>query len=621
MWRSPDWFTHAMAVVVSALMLAVPVYYHDELGGRTSFFFSTFAVGLSALLGGLWPGLVSTAIGLVGGVAILVHNREMVGGLGTQVQVTSFAAIWLFISIICDSLRRIARGYASTARAQEVQKIRLETILNSITDGFFAVDRDWSITHTNPPFRHMVKRSERDLIGRDLWDVLTGPANYELRVKLSDAKRVGDPLAIDVSHPNGVWFQFRAFPNSDGMFVYVQDITERKELEAQRDRLLTDERSARNEAEVASRLKDEFVATLSHELRTPLTTMLGWTEILQHRHSDQADIVEGLQAIERSARHQAQLIDDLLDMSRAMTGHMKLELELLSLSELALEVAASLRPAAENKGIHLDVIPTEENDVVRGDAKRLFQVLANLGSNAIKFTPSGGHVQFRIGRCDQGVCVQVSDDGEGIDPEFIPDLFKRFRQANPSISRRHGGLGLGLAIVKQLTELHGGSVVASSEGCGKGSTFEVCLPVPASLRTEATRPFSGSIETNALQGLRVLLVDDDPHTLEVMRAMLCEYGADCVARASAAEALPMLANQKFHALLSDIGMPDMDGYEFIRRVRCLPEPYNRIPAVAFTAFATDRDRERAIAAGFQVHVPKPVDMYRLVDEVARITGR
>ena len=622
MWRSPQWFTYTLAIVVSVLTLAIPLRFQEELGGRAAFIFSTFAVGLSALLGGLWPGLVSTAIGLVGGVAILVFNRELVGGVGTQVQITSFAAIWLFISIICDSLRRIARGYASTARAQEVQKIRLETILNSITDGFFAVDRDWMITHTNPPFRAMVKRSERDLIGRDLWDVLTGPVNYELRVKLSDAKRVGEPLTIDVPHPNGLWFHLRAFPYADGLFVYVQDISERKELEAQRDRLLTDERLARNEAEVASRLKDDFVATLSHELRTPLTTMLGWTEILQHRHADQLDIVEGLQSIERSARHQAQLIDDLLDMSRVMTGQMKLELEFLSLSELASEVVASLLPAAESKGIELEVVSTEDVDIVRGDAKRLFQVLANLGSNAIKFTGPGGHVQFKVGRKDSSMCVWVIDDGEGIQPDFIPDLFKRFRQANPSISRRHGGLGLGLAIVKQLVELHDGEVTATSEGPGLGATFEVCLPLSRAPRLDLLRAYEGNIPRDALAGMKTLVVDDDPHTLEVLCAMLTEYGADCEPVSGATEAIQRLTDFQYDVLLSDIGMPEIDGYELVRRLRQLPAECNgRIPAIAFTAFATDQDRDRALAAGFHAHVPKPVDMHRLVDEVVRIAGR
>lgn len=622
MWRSPQWFTYTLAVGVSVAILAVPAIYYSSFGARGAFIFSTFAVGMSALLGGLWPGLVSTAIGLVGGVALLVANREMAGGIGTQVQVTSFAAIWLFISILSDSLRRIARGYASTARAQEVQRLRLETILNSITDGFFAVDRDWRITHTNPPFRAMVKRSERDLLGRDLWDILTGPVNYEVRIRLSDAKREGEPIAIDVPHPDDVWFHMRAFPSADGMFVYVQDISDRKALEAQRDRLLTDERSARSEAEIASRLKDDFVATLSHELRTPLTTMLGWTEILQHRHGDMPDILEGLQSIERSARHQAQLIDDLLDMSRVMTGQMKLELEYMSLSDLVREVVDSLRPAADAKGVALGVECAEIEDVIRGDARRLMQVFSNLGANAIKFTPRGGHVTFTVGRNEEWLCVQVTDDGEGIDESFLPFLFERFRQANPSTSRRHGGLGLGLAIVKQLVELHGGTVNATSDGPGKGSTFEVCLKARSMQPIEVPEPFAGRTSKDALAGYRVLAVDDDANTLEVLCAMLSDFGAHCEAHTSAAAALAALKAGSFDVLVSDVGMPEMDGYEFVQKVRELPSlEHSQIPAIALSAFATDHDRDRALIAGFDLHIAKPIEMERLIDLVSKVGRR
>jgi PAS domain S-box-containing protein len=617
LWRSPQWVTYALAVGTAVLTLLARAYYQPVFGDKLALVFSTIPVAIAALIGGLWPGLVAAAIGLLGGMLFLGPGISIEDST-KQIEMSAFAGIWTFISIVCDSLRRMARSFADNARVQEVQRIRLETILNSITDGFFAVDRDWTVTHTNPPFRAMMNKTERELVGKDLWDILSGPNNFEVRVRISDAKRSGNPLAIDVPRDNGGWFQLRAFPNADGMFVYVQDISARKALEAQRDQLLADERAARHDAEIASRLKDDFVANLSHELRTPLTTMLGWTEILQHRHIDKPDVTEALQAIERSARHQAQLIEDLLDMSRAMTGKLKLDLGFVSLGDLAYEVAESLIPTAEARGILLKVRPSDDPDIVRGDAKRLFQVVANLVSNAIKFTQPGGRVDLEIESRESQVCVMVRDTGEGIDPEFLPFLFDRFRQADASASRRHGGLGLGLAIAKQLAELHGGTVSAFSEGLGKGSTFEVCLPVTRMRPREETRRYDGSLPKDLLAGLSVLVVDDDPQTLEVLSAGLGEYGASVIKAASAHEALEELAEIPVDVLLSDIGMPDMDGYELIRQVRCQD---NGVPAIAFTAFATEADREKALQAGFQRHLAKPIDLHRLLMNVAQIAGR
>lgn len=623
-WRAPPWVAYAVAIGASTLTLIIRAAYLNALGDRASLVFLTIPVALAALLGGLGPGLVSTAIGLVGGTIFLIIPARPEGAAdpGTQLQITAFAAIWTFIAIVCDSLRRMARSYADNAKVQEVQRQRLETILNSIADGFFAVDRDWIITHTNPPFRTMMGKTEKDLVGKDLWNILTGPKNFEVRVKLAEAKRSEIPLAIDVPQNNDGWFQLRAFPNADGMFVYVQDITTRKQLEAQRDQLLDDERRARGEAEAANRLKDDFVANLSHELRTPLTTMLGWTEILQLRHSENPEITEALQSIERSARLQAQLIEDLLDMSRAMAGKLKLELSFVSLTDVACEVAESLAPTAENRGLSLTVQPCEEPDVVRGDAKRLFQIVANLVSNAIKFTPKGGSVRIAVERHGLLGKVIVTDTGEGIDPEFLPYLFDRFRQADASSSRRHGGLGLGLAIVRQLTELHGGSVAAFSEGIGCGSLFEVHLPVtPLQLSEEGVK-FEGSPPKDLLKGIRILVVDDDPQTLHVISTALGEFGAKVREAPSAKAALEEMKGRKVDILLSDIGMPEMNGYDLIECIRAQDGGKNQsVPAIALTAFATQADRTRALEAGFQQHLAKPIDLNRLLATVAGLAGR
>ncbi|HYG79816.1 MAG TPA: ATP-binding protein, partial [Pyrinomonadaceae bacterium] len=411
----------------------------------------------------------------------------------------------------------------------------------------------------------------------------------------------------------------------------IQDITEQKRAEAERDRVLEREKALRAEAEEASRLKDEFLATVSHELRTPLTAILGWAHMLRTGQFAGGDTAKALETIERNARAQAQLIDDLLDVSRIITGKLRLDVRPVDPNSLIGAAVEAVGPAAEAKGIRVQKIVDTGIVFVSGDPVRLQQVVWNLLSNAVKFTPRGGRVQVRLERVNSHVEIGVSDTGQGISPEFLPHVFDRFRQADQGTTREHGGMGLGLAIVRHIVELHGGTVRAESPGEGKGSTFTVLLPVAAVYQNddvrESVRPAAGdtlpSYECpDRLDGLRVLIVDDDPDTRELLKAGLGRCGTEVVTAASAGEALEAIAADPPDLLISDIGMPGEDGYELIRKVRALPpERGGRVPAVALTAYARTEDRLRALRAGYQMHVSKPVELAELVAVASSLVRR
>jgi len=404
----------------------------------------------------------------------------------------------------------------------------------------------------------------------------------------------------------------------------VRDLTRRKRAEEERERLLA-------EAREANRLKDEFLATLSHELRTPLTAILGWAHMLREGQVEGAAAARAFETIERNARAQARLVDDLLDVSRIVTGKLRLDLVPVSPHSFVDPAAEAVRPAAEAKGVRLEKVIDAGAGYLLGDPARLQQVVWNLLSNAVKFTPEGGLVQVRLERAGSQVEIAVSDTGAGIDPAFLPHVFERFRQADQRTSRQYGGLGLGLSIVRHLVELHGGSVRADSPGEGAGSTFTVTLPVAPLLREEdageGAREAAGdtlhAVECpERLDGLRVLVVDDEPDARGLLEMMLGRCGAVVVAAASAGEALEALARSKFDIIVSDIGMPGEDGYGLIRRVRALaPEAGGATPAVALTAYARTEDRLRAMRAGFDMHVSKPVEQAELVVVMANLVRR
>ena len=375
------------------------------------------------------------------------------------------------------------------------------------------------------------------------------------------------------------------------------------------------EQAARGEVEHASRMKDEFLATLSHELRTPLNAILGWTRLLNVKPGVADDVRQGMAVIERNARAQATIIQDLLDMSAIISGKVRLDSQPLDIATVVQASIDTAMPAAQAKQITVEAaIDAAEPVMVAGDSSRLQQVLWNLLSNAVKFTPRGGRISVRVTRDAANAEIEVSDTGAGITPAFLPYVFDRFRQADASTTRRHGGLGLGLSIVKQLVELHGGTIRVSSEGDGKGATFVVSLPLAAGTATRA--------DDAEMAGLRVLVVDDDDDARDMVRRLLEDRRSVVSTAATAAEALKMLGEKRFDVLVSDIGMPGEDGHTFMRRVRALaPGAGGDIPAVAVTAYARPEDRAKALSAGFQLHVSKPVDPRELFALVARVARR
>ena len=405
-----------------------------------------------------------------------------------------------------------------------------------------------------------------------------------------------------------------------GTVIEVQDITEEK-------RLLEAERQARQQAEVSNRLKDEFLATLSHELRTPLNAILGWVVMLRSGKLGPDKAAEALETVERNARAQNRLMEDLLDVSRIITGKLELKFQPVVLTRVVEAAVASLRPAAEAKGMHLNVVYDPRLCRVYGDADRLQQVVWNLVSNAIKFTPMGGRVETRVGCDGSHVEVKVSDTGEGIQPEFIPYVFDRFRQADSSIQRKHSGLGLGLAIVRHLVELHGGEVSVESAGLGRGATFTVKLPVtatqsadlgvPKEVQPAISGPQSAFKEgTVRLSGLKVLVVDDEADARSLLTAILNQSGAETKTVGSISEALSVLNDWRPDVLVSDIGMPDGSGYDLLREIRSRSTGTAKFPAVALTAYARPEDRHRALSAGFETYVPKPIEPDQLLATIA-----
>ncbi|WP_229262553.1 hybrid sensor histidine kinase/response regulator [Duganella radicis] len=386
----------------------------------------------------------------------------------------------------------------------------------------------------------------------------------------------------------------------------------------ERKELLDSERLARAEAERTSQLKDEFLATLSHELRTPLTAILGWAQVLRRGSRDQADLHRGLQTIERNARAQAQLIEDLLDMSSIASGQVRLEMQPLAPAALAATALESVRPAAEAKQIRLERDFERAPGMVAGDPNRLQQILWNLLTNAIKFTPRGGTVRLGVRRDGEQIAISVSDSGIGITPAFLDHVFERFRQADATTTRQHGGLGLGLAIVKHLVEQHGGTVAVASEGEGRGASFTLRLPRHSGTAPPAdtdTAPAHGA--THDLSGLQVLVVDDEDDARELIKRILSDCNAEVLTAATATEALNLLQHERPDLMVSDLGMPEVDGYGLLDRIRALgPARGGNLPAIALTAFARSEDRVKALASGFLAHVAKPVEPNELIAKVA-----
>jgi PAS domain S-box-containing protein len=525
------------------------------------------------------------------------------------------------------------------------QREWLEVTLSSIGDAVIATDTDGDVTFLNPVAESLTGWKQEEARGQSLRKVfnimneqtretvenpalraireglIVGLANHTVLIAKDGAEMPIDDSGAPIKGAEGKVI---------GAVLIFRDITERRSAEEERSMLLASERAAREKAEAASRSKDEFVAMISHEIRSPLNSILGWAQMLRRGKLDQAETERATEIIERNAKAQSQLIEDLLDISRVITGKLTINVRSVELAQIIEAAMDSIRPAAEAKSIQLRARIESKDSLVSGDPNRLQQIVWNLLSNAVKFTPRHGRVEVNLGRVDSRFQITVSDSGVGISPEFLPFVFDRFSQANSTTERKYGGLGLGLAIVRHLVELHGGTAKADSPGEGQGTTFTVTLPVKA-IREEMSEleraaPSAGYADslTDAitLDGLRVMIVDDEAEARDLLTALLTRRGAEVKACASAAEALEGVERWRPSVLVSDIGMPDEDGYALIGRLRALgPERGGRIPAVALTAYARSEDRMRALASGFQVHVPKPIEAGELVAVIASLAGR
>lgn len=509
---------------------------------------------------------------------------------------------------------------------------RYRSLFASIDDGFCLIELifdaagepvDYRFIETNPAFE--VQTGLMHAVGKTMLELVPGHDRHWFRTYghvavTGEATRFEDHAAA-----MGRWFDVYASrvgpPALRQVAVVFKDISARKRVEDERAQLLTRERAARREAEEASRLRDEFLTTVSHELRTPLTAILGWVQLLRGGRLPPDKHGRALETIERNARAQAQLIEDLLDVSSIMAGKLRLEVTAVDLPAIIEAALETVRPAAEAKGLHLRASLTADCPVM-GDTQRLHQVVWNLLANAVKFTPQGGQVHVQLARHEASVEVTVTDTGVGIDPEFQPHAFRRFRQANGATTRAHGGLGLGLSIVRQLVELHGGTVRVFSEGVGRGASFTVRLPLTLLPQRAVSGPHLRVPAASELTDLHILVVDDEQDTREMLRALLEQHGARITLAASAAEALRHHRADPPDLLLSDIAMPDEDGYTLISRLRGLPPGAGGdLPAVALTAHARPEDRNRALRAGFDNHLCKPVDPQELIAVIAALSLR
>ena len=557
-----------------------------------------------------------------------------------------------------QQLRAVAQQNAQTinlARRRAEEALRkqsewLHVTLASIGDAVISTDVEGRVTFMNRMAESLTGWSQAEALERPLSEIfhalneqsrqpvenpalhalstatIVGLANHTILVARDGTEWPIDDSAAPIRNEQG---------EVAGVVLVFRDITERRRMESERERLLASAQAAQKEAEQANRLKDEFLATASHELRTPLTAVVGWARLLRTGKLDAENSERALEAIERNATLQTKLIDDLLDVSRIITGKLSLDRRAIEMAHVVSDAVNTVRPAADAKNITIETSFDANAEPVLGDANRLQQVVWNLLSNAVKFTPKNGRIEVALLRLDSQIEISVRDSGEGISSDFLPYVFDRFRQADGKTTRSHSGLGLGLAIVRQLVELHGGTVYAHSDGPGRGAMFTLRLPVLAINRvpdsTTAANVFSSGRVRDELRlecsprldGVCVLIVDDDLETREMLHAVLSQCNAEVITAASAAEALQEIERRKPDVLVSDLGMPEQDGYELIRQVREMESTNDKsaTPALALTAYAKAEDRVRALAGGYQVHLSKPVEPAEFVLVVANLAGQ
>jgi PAS domain S-box-containing protein len=532
---------------------------------------------------------------------------------------------------------KIARDITERKRLQKAEEAEsfLTAVVESAEDAIIGKTLDGIVISWNPAAEKLYGYTAAEIVGKPV-TILIPPDHPNEEAQILDRIRRGDRIRhyetkrmrkdgeiIDVAQT------LSPVKDSLGRIIGVSNITrgiaQQKRSEEREREALKQAQDAKRQAEEASRAKDEFLATVSHELRTPMTAILGWSRMLLAGQLTAERQQKAIETIDRNARSQAQLIEDLLDISRIVSGRLRIDFKSVDLANVIAAAVEAVRPAAEAKNIRIQTILSSGTGPILGDAERLQQVIWNLLSNAIKFTPRDGLVQIELHRVESQIEMCVTDNGVGIKPEFLPHLFERFTQADSSITRSRGGLGMGLAIVKSLVELHGGVVSASSAGQGRGATFTVKLPVTAVRKeSEYLTPMSKTSVPSPLQdrdelvGIKILIVDDEPDTCELLRYLLNAAGAIVQTATGAEEALRFFDIWHPDILISDIGMPNMDGYELIRIIR--QQKHSRIPAVALTAMTRIDDRVKALTAGYQMHVSKPVEPVELISIVASLAG-
>jgi PAS domain S-box-containing protein len=649
------------AVVLVGLFLAIRFALGGVLGETVPYLQFFPAIMLAAWLGGPGPGLAATALaGLLARYFFLqpIHSF-FISNTADAVSLPLFLLIGAAMALVIESLRRAeeaqraqaeiatdrARDLTEAADAISATRRRLAEVVANVPG---VVWEAWGQPDDATQRVDFVSDYARVMVGYEP-NEWTSTRNFWLTIVHPDDREraAAEAAAIFASRGRGR-SEFR-WVHRDGHVIWVEahsqvvldeqgrpigmrgvtlDISERKQLERDRAELLERERDARSDADAANRLKDDFLATLSHELRTPLNAILGYTRMLRRGVFEGARRENALEVIERNARILTQMVEDVLDVSRIVAGKIRLNVQAVDIVRVVEEAIATVKPAADARGVTLQAVLDSGAGPIAGDPERLQQVIWNLLSNAVKFTPRGGRVQVRLSRADSHAEIAVSDTGAGIPSEFLPHVFERFRQADSRYSREYGGLGLGLAIARELVHLHGGTIHAASDGTGKGATFRVKLPVMivhATPEPESRQPpgitshAAGRGEEGRLDGVRVLVVDDDPDATSLMQDVLENVGASVVIAHSGREALSLMARVRPHALLTDIGMPEMDGFELIAELRSSEDASLRdIPAAALTAYARSEDRVRALKSGFQLHLAKPIDPSEAVAAVSAL---
>jgi PAS domain S-box-containing protein len=563
-------------------------------------------------------------IGILGASALLVltagrMRREVAGQLEREERLYESE----------ERFRQIAENIDAVLWIRNVRTGRLEFV-SSGSSRLWGISND-ELTNNHGFWSDYIHPDDRRLISEsDQEKFLSGTLDREYRIITPDGRIR--------------WVRDRVFPvkdkygNVQRLVGFTVDTTERKQSEEIKANLLAREQAARAQAEAANQTKDEYLAIVSHELRSPLNAMLGWARVLSSGGVDEETQRHAVRAIEQSAEMQSRLIEDLIDSARIASGQLRIEARPVNLNPVIQSAVDIVHPAAESKGIEIRTDLEMQAGIITGDAERMQQIVGNLLSNAVKFTPQGGRVEAQLSRQDPWVTITVRDTGRGIRAADLPFIFDRFRQGESSTTRRAGGLGLGLSLVKNLVELHGGRITAESAGEGKGATFTVKLPLRAVSGAEPCKSLDVIDVTDVtnvtnitgrlsfppvLDGLSILTVDDEAQARDLIATLLCKYGATVTQVSSSAEAMEALTSRlgRFDLIVSDIGMPEENGYTLIRRIRNLPDPIGRIPAVALTAFGRSEDRISAMEAGFQMHVPKPVEPTELMMVIASLTGR